>query len=58
MTETQKLAQQVVTLTAALNEARLWNNADIRGLANISPNLEMLKARRAVIADALRASKG
>lgn len=40
-------------LLAALKEAKAWNDADIRGFDDISPNLEMLKARRTVIRAAI-----
>lgn len=37
------------TLAQLIDEIRAWNNADIRGIDDISPNVDMLKARRGVI---------
>ena len=41
------------TMLEALEAARDWNNADIRGFEDIAPDLPMLRARRRVLAKAL-----
>lgn len=53
MTATQEIAK----LRAALQEARLWNNSDIRNIDEVTPNLPMLQARRRVITKALKVDK-
>lgn len=45
---------KVAKLLVALKEVRSWNNSDIRGFEDISPDMAMLKARRSVITKALR----
>ena len=37
----------------ALHEIKAWNAADIRGFDEITPDMEMLKARRKVINGAI-----
>ena len=38
----------------ALLDAKSWNNQDIRNIDEITPDLNMLKARKKVIAQALK----
>ena len=44
-------------LRAAVKEALSWNASDIRGFEDISPDMSMLKARRAVLRDALKPTR-
>ena len=45
-------------MLAALRDVQAWNNADIRGIDDITPNLPMLKARRKLIRDAIAKATG
>lgn len=45
------------TLLDDLKEIQSWNTSDIRSIDDISPNLEMLLARRSVIRGAIRKVK-
>ncbi len=44
-------------LMRALREIKAWNANDIRGYEEITPDMDMLKARRKVINEALKAAK-
>lgn len=52
-TTKQKLAEAY----EALRHVQAWNNSDIKGFEDISPSLDMLKARRRVVMRALREIK-
>ena len=41
-------------LLAAAKEALAWNAADLRGIEDITPNEEMLRARAKVLRSAIR----
>ena len=45
-------------MVEALENALTWNDADIKGYEEITPNLDMLKERRKVIKAALKLAKG
>lgn len=45
-------------LLAALREVEAWNSSDIRGYDDISPNMEMLEARRRWVRAAILRAKG
>lgn len=51
--ERDKLKAINAELLTALREALDWNQADIDGLEDISPDMDMLEARRDVIQDAI-----
>jgi len=46
--------EAIEAMREALKDARSWNNQDIRNFEDITPSLDMLKARRGVIARALK----
>jgi hypothetical protein len=53
-----RLVAAAPELLAMLQEVSDWNRADIRGFDDISPNMEMLKARQAALRAAIAKVEG
>ena len=55
--ERDRLREINKKLLATINEAAAWNDADLEGIDDITPNEPMLKARRKVLRAAIARAK-